>query len=103
VVKPAVLQLLPDPRLQSRLARHFAGLASVSRLTTQYLGCVAGAEADLGGIEAAREKLAVHLLAEAERLEPEARELQSRLDPATRTGKQQRRWLSRQTGGRDRG
>jgi hypothetical protein len=102
VVKPAVLQHLPDPRLQSRLARHFAELASVSRLTAQYLGYVAGAEAALGGIEAAREKLAVHLLAEAERLEQAARELHTRLDEAARMEKQPRRRFFRRAGGHDR-
>lgn len=102
VVKPAVLQLLRDPRLQSGLARHFAELASVSRLTAQYLGYVAGAEAVLGGIEAAREKLAIHLLAEAERLEQDARELQKALDAAARMEKRQPRRLFRRAGGHDR-
>jgi len=102
VVKPAVAHLLRDPRLQSGLARHFAELASVSRLTTQYLGYVAGAEAALGGIETAREKLGVHLRAEAERLEQDARELRSRLDEETRMEKRQQRRLFRRAGGRDR-
>ena len=99
VVKPAVLHRLRDPHLQSKLARHFSELASVSRLTAQYLGYVAGVEAALGGIEAAREKLGVHLLAEAERLEQDARELESGLDPVARTGKRQRRRLFRWAGG----
>jgi hypothetical protein len=101
VVKPAVLQQLRDPHLQSHLARHFAELASISRLTTQYLGYVAGAEAALGGIETAREKLAVHLLAEAERLEQDAHELQTRLDEAARTVKSQRRRRIRRAVGDD--
>jgi len=100
VVKPELVQFLRDPQLQSGLARHFSELASASRLTSQYLGYVAGVEAALGGIEVAREKLRVHLLTEAERLAQDGRELHSRLQQLNQQEKPRRRRLLRRSAGR---
>jgi hypothetical protein len=70
-----IVPCLQSPDLQRRIAFHFSRLSSVSRLCSVYLDLAAGVASAIGGVENTRSALRNHLVATAEELLAQTRQL----------------------------